>query len=285
MKLAGIIREASKKMNITLAELAHRTNQSPQNLWKKISKETLNYDEFLELLKCMGIQYEYRIKYPGRKSEEMLDVRTRNRIDVLEKQIATQKATIEYLNEINRDIRTGLNVIGGSIDLAKKHMDNSKTVLQCLDKAYIAKNQINALLNDGDELSAITLSNDTMESIRGRKCLLVEDDELSREITRVCLEDSDVIVDEAANGYIALEMALENKYDFILMDMLMPEMDGYEATKNIRLNNNDVPIFALSASVLDEDVQRAKDAGITDYLSKPISINKLIEIVAENLQL
>lgn len=283
MSLASIIKDTCKKMNVTMVELSRRSNQSPQNLGKKINRESLGYEEFLELLKCLGVQFEYRLVFPDEEPDDLLNDRIRNRMDILENQISTQKKTIDYLNDINRDVRNGMNVIGGSVDLAKKHSGDEVIVSECIERIQKAKNQINNYLNDGINLASISSGKDGTVSMAGRRCLLAEDENLNREITKVSLEDCGIIVDEAVNGKIAVEMAKQNHYDFILMDIVMPVMDGYEASRKIRETNKDVLIFAFSANSGEEEILKSKAAGMNDHLAKPISVDKIMDIVANNL--
>lgn len=120
----------------------------------------------------------------------------------------------------------------------------------------------------------------------GRRVLLVEDNELNREIATAILEDVGFTVDKAADGTDAVEAinrADENTYDLVLMDVQMPKMDGYTATREIRtLGNNrkaNVPIVAMTANAFEEDRQKAFESGMNEHVAKPINIDKLLETV------
>ena len=118
----------------------------------------------------------------------------------------------------------------------------------------------------------------------GHKVLLVEDNELNREIAQALLEENGFDVDTASDGTFAVEMmrvSPNNKYDLILMDVQMPLMNGYDATKAIRALGNDYcaksPIVAMTANAFAEDRQAALDAGMNDHIAKPIKVDVLFD--------
>ena len=115
----------------------------------------------------------------------------------------------------------------------------------------------------------------------GRKILLVEDVEINREIVLTFLEPTMVAIDCAENGAEAVRMFEESpeKYDLLFMDIQMPEMDGYEATRTIRSldsqNAKKVPIIAMTANVFREDVEKCLDSGMNGHVGKPINFDEL----------
>ncbi len=128
--------------------------------------------------------------------------------------------------------------------------------------------------------------------IKGSHMLLVEDNELNLEIAKFMLEDKGIIVDTAANGLEAVkrfDKSIPFTYDLILMDIMMPELDGIEASKRIRnLSRADakiVPIVALSANTYAEDIKASKDAGMNDHLAKPIEVEKLYSVITKQKKL
>ena len=116
----------------------------------------------------------------------------------------------------------------------------------------------------------------------GNTILLAEDIDINREIIAAFLEDTQVNIDFAVNGAEAVEkfQANPDKYDVILMDIQMPEMDGFEATRRIRAMDikkaKTVPIVAMTANALSEDVQRCKEAGMNDHMAKPVDPEALL---------
>jgi len=116
-----------------------------------------------------------------------------------------------------------------------------------------------------------------LSPIYGARVLLVEDNELNREVALGLLEDTHLSIDQAENGVVAVQQVSKNYYDLILMDMQMPVMDGITATKAIRSNPRFVslPIIAMTANAMDRDREMCLAAGMNDHLAKPIDPDKL----------
>lgn len=120
--------------------------------------------------------------------------------------------------------------------------------------------------------------------IKDTKILVVEDMELNQLLMKTLLDDFGFECDLAANGKIAIEKMNEKNYDIILMDLQMPEMNGFEATEYIRQTlKSDIPIIALTADVTTVDVAKCKAVGMNDYISKPVDerllYSKLIGLI------
>lgn len=125
----------------------------------------------------------------------------------------------------------------------------------------------------------------------GRRLLLVEDHELNREIARMLIGQNGIQIEEACDGEEAVKKVRESEegyYDIILMDVQMPKMDGYEATRAIRelarRDTADMPIIAMTANAFEEDVRAALRAGMDAHLSKPIDTQRLNRMLSKYLQ-
>ena len=126
----------------------------------------------------------------------------------------------------------------------------------------------------------------------GAKILMAEDNDLNAEIAMVQLEELGIQVTRAADGKEALKIFASNQpgtFDIIFMDIMMPKMNGYEATKAIRALQNrpdarTIPIIAMTANAFAEDVQASLDAGMNDHLSKPIVMEEVIKAIARNIR-
>ena len=118
-------------------------------------------------------------------------------------------------------------------------------------------------------------------TLKGSNILLVEDNATNRLIVQSLLETSDINIDTANNGEIAVQMYKQNKkkYELILMDIQMPVMDGHEATRQIREIDKNIPIIAVTANAMAEDLIKSKSAGMNEHLSKPIDVEKLYKIL------
>lgn len=124
----------------------------------------------------------------------------------------------------------------------------------------------------------------------GKRILLVEDNELNREIANDILEEFGFIMETAEDGDIAVEMVENSQpghYDLILMDIQMPRMDGFQATRQIRSINDrelaTIPIIAMTANAFAEDRQNAIEAGMNEHIAKPIDVPKLISVLQQML--
>ena len=125
----------------------------------------------------------------------------------------------------------------------------------------------------------------------GKKLLVVEDNELNLEIASTLLKEAGFEVDTAENGKIAVEKveaASAGRYDLILMDIQMPEMDGYEATRRIRAlpdaKKAALPIVAMTANAFEDDRKNALHAGMNGHIAKPLDIQKLFQVLSELLK-
>lgn len=123
--------------------------------------------------------------------------------------------------------------------------------------------------------------------LKGTKVLLVEDNEVNRLYANTILKKWEVNIETAENGYVAVEKLRKNDYDIILMDVQMPIMDGYEATKIIRKEfkapKKDTTIIALTANAIKGDIDRCIQAGMNDYLAKPFNPEALYKLISKHL--
>ena len=131
---------------------------------------------------------------------------------------------------------------------------------------------------------------DAAASIAGRRLLVAEDNELNREIAVYLLQEAGAMVDQAADGKEAVEMfaaSAPGTYDAVLMDVMMPELDGHAAARAIRgMDRSDaqLPIIAMTANLFDEDVEACLAAGMDAHIPKPLEAGRMIKTIAEWLE-
>ncbi|BAP55540.1 response regulator receiver [Thioploca ingrica] len=150
-----------------------------------------------------------------------------------------------------------------------------------LDEATLFLHQVEAHL-PSDKRNMIRMVHDKTTILRNKKILLVDDDVRNTFALATVLEDNDMEIIVATNGKEALRKLNENKdIVMVIMDMMMPEMDGYEAMRTIRTQPNfhNLPIIALTAKAMKGDKAKCIEAGANDYLSKPVNTDKLISLM------
>ncbi len=144
--------------------------------------------------------------------------------------------------------------------------------LEELKYSLIEKNKV---LIEEQELE----NQEIIEKLQDTKILLAEDDFINQEIILGLLEETNIKIDIAENGKEAIELHKQNSYTLIFMDIQMPILDGYEATKAIRKIDKNIPIYAITASAMKEDIQKTLESGMNGYLHKPIDVSKLYKIL------
>ena len=134
-------------------------------------------------------------------------------------------------------------------------------------------------------------TSDKGESLRGKHVLLAEDNDLNAEIAVTVLEETGLVIERVEDGIQCvnrIEQMSAGTYDLILMDIQMPNMDGYQAAKYIRHLNDkkkaEIPIIAMTANAFAEDRKRAFDAGMNGHIAKPIDIEKLGAVILSILK-
>ena len=119
------------------------------------------------------------------------------------------------------------------------------------------------------------------QRLSGAKILLVEDNELNQELALELLKQSNIAVELAENGAIAVEKFSNEHFDGILMDLQMPVMDGFTATKIIREKDSSIPIIAMTANAMVSDKEKVLVSGMNDHITKPINVNTMFSTIAK----
>ncbi len=169
-----------------------------------------------------------------------------------------------------------VKMMGGTISVISKKDVGTEFTVQLPMKKVFAKQAEALTTKEEKNTAAFSMT------MTGQRILLVEDNELNREIAREILSEAGLVVEEAENGSIAIEKLLEKEpgyYKLVLMDIQMPVMDGYAATKIIRSFENrelaNIPVIAMTANAFEEDKRKAFEAGMNAHVAKPINAKQL----------
>lgn len=174
-------------------------------------------------------------------------------------------------------VRRTVELMGGKIDVSSEEGVGSSFTVTFRFRQYSGRVSRPAARENGGGIVD-----------KARKVLLVEDNELNRELEAELLQDEGFIVDTACDGSVAVEMIKNSKpgeYALILMDIQMPVMDGYHASRMIRRLDNPalsgIPIIAVSANTFDEDKKRALESGMNAHVAKPVDIAHLLSVIMQ----
>lgn len=193
--------------------------------------------------------------------------------------------TIVRINDLGRDVFSGkifvVTAYGDSVEIKRSH-DEEEIINTVISKPLTASILVDRYLESASTHIAVTeafLSKNM--SLKGMNILLAEDNSINQLVAREILEAEGAMVTIASNGHEAIELLYksdEMNFDIILMDVQMPVMDGYTASKKIRAGNHasSIPIIAMTANALDSDKKDALDAGMNTHVSKPFDADDLI---------
>ena len=212
-----------------------------------------------------------------------------------------------FLANMSHDIRTPINGILGMLTIVDTCRDNKDKMDDCLAKIDVSAKHLLSLVNDVLDMTKLERDTFTLESkpfnldrvcieaaektppagdLRGKRLLVVEDNELNMEIAEFMLKSTGAEVVPVFDGESAVKayaQAAPGTYQAILMDLMMPVMDGYAATRAIRSSGRPdagtIPIIAMSANAYAEDVQKCLDTGMNAHISKPLYKDVMLETI------
>lgn len=262
------------------------------------------YGSPLHLSRAMMNIYSNCIKY----NKENGEIRTHVRLLHSDEKILTYQWTVsdtgigiseDYLNRIfepftqeGTDARSVYQGTGLGMSIAKALFEQMGGNIEVFSKLGEGSTFVITLpFERAQELKTTVIEKTEKESIQDIKILLAEDNELNQEVARILLEEEGAKVFCVNNGQKAVEAFSTHpagSYDLILMDIMMPVMGGYEATRQIRrLDRTDarsIPIIALTANAFAEDIQHAMDAGMNAHVAKPLNIKTIKKIIINQLK-
>ncbi len=167
-------------------------------------------------------------------------------------------------------VKSIIDLMGGTIEVKSK-LGEGTTFTFCIDLRIGEKP-----VCEEEKVEIKDLSN--------KNILVVEDNDINAELITIILQDLNIIVDRAKDGGQAFEKIMNKQYDCVLMDVQMPVYNGYEVTKMVRSENNNIPIIAMTASAFEEDRISSIEVGMNDFISKPVEINKLKTVLSKNIK-
>ena len=198
-----------------------------------------------------------------------------------------KKHIFEPFTQEHQGARTHYNGAGLGMSIVKKlvdQMEGSIEVGSQLGKGSIVQITLPIRIDETQSAQTTDTEQDLQSNIAGMRVLLVEDNEINCEIVEFMLKEAGAEVVTANDGKAAVDTfaaSAPGTFDCVLMDLMMPVMSGYEATRVIRgLNRADagaIPIIALSANTFEEDIALAKDAGMNEHLAKPVDMRKMFD--------
>ncbi len=202
-----------------------------------------------------------------------------------------QKRMFESFTQENGEGRTKYMGSGLGLTIVKKMVEQMNGQILVESKVGVGSTFtiiLPFLIDKNPPKPKTSESEDYSPVISGLKVLLVEDVELNLEILQYILKEAGVVITAATDGQMAVNMFNQSaigQFDMILMDIMMPVMDGLTATKTIRAlaraDAKTIPIIAMTANAYAEDIKKSKEAGMNEHLTKPIDKNRMFKVMAE----
>lgn len=237
-----------------------------RRMWVRVAAK-LRRDEQGIARSCMGVfvDIDDAVKNQARQQQALEQA--------LERADRACKVKTDFLRRMSHDMRTPLNCILGLLELCERNRGDEALVEENHGKMRTAARHLLSLIGS---------------TLQGRRLLLVEDNDLNAEIAATILEGDGAYVSIVGDGAQAVEAFAANPagtFDAILMDVVMPKMDGLAATRAIRaLDRPDaasIPIIAMTGNAFQEDVQECLEAGMNAHIAKPIDMAKAERVVAK----
>ena len=293
MNTSEIINSICSQMGIAKAELAKRMGLHPSSLYRKLSRGSMTFEELQKCLDALGVSIELQFQCPDghRISSQENHEQLVERMGVLEKKLEAANKVDEFRKKSLRDLRTELNSAVGYAELCRRHGSQKDSYLDKLSVVHKdMERTISFALGESFTDESEGFEPSQIEELQGKRVLLVDDNELNREILKEVLLDHGLLIEEAENGGKAFAEVKEHEpgyYHFVLMDIEMPVMDGYETTFKIRKLPNriraNIPIIAYTANAVSENRDRAFAVGMDDFLVKPVKTTRLLSCLTKLL--
>lgn len=237
-----------------------------RRMWVRVAAKLRRDEQGIARL-CMGVfvDIDDAVKNQARQQQALEQA--------LERADRASKVKTDFLHRMSHDMRTPLNCILGLLELCERNRGDEALVEENHGKMRTAARHLLSLIGS---------------TLQGRRLLLVEDNDLNAEIAATILEGDGAYVSIVGDGAQAVEAFAANPagtFDAILMDVVMPKMDGLAATRAIRaLDRPDaatIPIIAMTGNAFQEDVQECLEAGMDAHIAKPIDVAKAERVITK----
>ena len=200
-----------------------------------------------------------------------------------------QKHAFESYAREGKETTSGYSGAGLGLSIVKDIVDKMNGTIQLESKENVGTTfTVTIPLEIDHNAQKEQQKKEEKPDLSGKSVLLVEDNELNLEIAKMLLEDEKMVVTTAENGKEAVDIVSQSvpgRFDFIFMDIMMPVMDGLEATRQIRtlnrMDTKEIPIIAMTANAFQDDIRECIDAGMNGHIAKPIQVDKLLSMLAE----
>ena len=286
MTTLEIINNVCNKLGISKAALAKKIGMLPSSLYRKLDRDSMSLQELQKCLDLLNVSLSVNINYPdGTVQDPQVNYELLlEKYNVINKELTTVNMTTVFQRKSLKELRTELTNASAYLELSKKRTDDASLYL---NKVRTSLNSMDVTIAYalGEEPSIKKQSNEpiNLEVLKGKRILIVEDNELNRSVIKDILSDYDLTIEEVNSGKDAITLINQNVpgyYQCILMDIEMPEMDGFETTINIRNLNNRIrsntPIIALTANATSTNKEKSVVVGMDGFLTKPIDTNQLL---------
>lgn len=291
MKTAETINSVCAELGTTKADLAKRMGMLPSSLYRKLARESMTLEEFQKCLDVLGVTIEFQLQYPNGevRSSEASHELLLQRMELLEKELEAARKADRFYQKSLKELRTELSSAVGYTELGARRSGRAEDYLKKL-QSVLTNMETSIAYALGEPLNEEPEEKEPEDlgTLEGKRVLLVDDNQLNREIMKAVLVDHGLIVEEGSNGSEAVAAVKANEpgyFHFILMDIEMPVMDGCEATGIIRKLPNriraNVPIIALTANAFPENRARATAVGMDDFLVKPTNSARLLRSLSK----